>query len=152
MARRICTTGLYSSDYEQSMATGQLWVGLAPTNEDNPLHADKGVFKTGLFEVPIDTANNRGGLFKFGHVYPARITEVKLKIPAGTTSWSLYIDRFNGSIHEMMSGTSVGDITMTKEIDELQTLKVGDDVRLVSTGVPIGPSKCLISTQYMENK
>lgn len=148
MARRIIPAAAYPVAYEQNMATGQNWNKLSPTNEDDTVHADKGVYAPGLFAVPVDSVNNRGGLFTPGHPFTCKVTQIDMAIPAGTASWTLKRVR-NGVSHIFLAGATVGDLFWEEGADELPTLLPGDTVTLESTGVTTAVSKCTI---YFQSK
>lgn len=154
MVYRIIPAGAYATAYEQNMSAGQNWDGESPTNEDHATHADRGVFDVGIFAVPADTVGGHGGKFTFGQRYRTNLTQIELSIPVGITEWKMYIER-KGALFNFLSNPPtvvVGDFFYTKDADNLPGILVGDNVKLVTLGVPVSPSKCVIHSQYVADQ
>lgn len=149
MARYALVTGGYPSAYRQRMASGRNFDGNAPTNEFTEGHADKGVMGPALWDVPVDSVNNRGGLFTHGHVFPVMLKKIEMKISAGITQWVLAILREDGSAFTFASGASTGDIILDHETDEMPILRPKDRIRLTTSGTPSSTSECTVWSQYI---
>lgn len=148
MARYIVATGGYPVAYKQNVDTGINFTGLQPTEEFDPASADVGVMGQGTWIVPVDTTNNRAGLWTFNHTFPFQITQVQLELDAGITSWTLSVVRKDGSDFTVASGTTPGDIYLAEQEDNLPLLMPGDKPKLVTVGPAVGASAATIFGQY----
>lgn len=148
MARYVIATGGYPVAYKQSVDTGDNFTGLQPTDEFNPASADVGVMGQGTWTVPVDATNGRAGLWTFNHTFPFQLTEARLKLDAGITSWTLSVVRKDGSEFTVAAGATPGDIYLSEQEDNLPLLMPGDKPKLVTAGPAVGGSSATMFGQY----
>jgi len=137
------------SVYVQKMATGHVWDGVAPPNEKNEGHADVGVFNKGVFEVPVDSVTNHGGLFDFENNRPIEIIDIEFYVPAGTTGWTISKVTATGDIVRF-SDTTTGNIVVSKGTDEMPRLAPGETLKIVTTGTPATASFARITSKIIQ--